>query len=200
VLREARIAFLFAPAHHPALKHAAQARRELGVRTIFNALGPLANPARASHQLVGVYDDALRPVFAHALRRLGTTRAWIVRSEDGLDEVSPCAPTRVTELDEGGAVREFVLVPEDFGLPRLPREALAGSDALGNAEAIETILSGRAHAARDAVILNAAAALAVATGEPPRGAADLARRALDQGTAMGALEAWRVSARRAREP
>ena len=94
VLREARIAFLFAPAHHPALKHAGQARRELGVRTLFNAIGPLANPARASHQLVGVYDDALRAAMAQALGELGTRGAWVVRSVDGLDEVSPCAETR----------------------------------------------------------------------------------------------------------
>ncbi|MDB5213353.1 MAG: Anthranilate phosphoribosyltransferase, partial [Myxococcaceae bacterium] len=101
VLRAARIAFLMAPAHHPALRHAAQARRELGLRTIFNALGPLVNPARATHQLVGVYDDALRPVMAAALGRLGVKRAWVVRSEDGLDEISPSGPTRVSVLENG---------------------------------------------------------------------------------------------------
>jgi anthranilate phosphoribosyltransferase len=115
VLRTAGIAFLFAPAHHPALKHAAQARRELGTRTIFNVLGPLANPARATHQLVGVYDYALRPLIAKALFELGSTRAWVVRGEDGLDVVSPSGPTRVTELDATGALRELVISPDVFG-------------------------------------------------------------------------------------
>jgi anthranilate phosphoribosyltransferase len=197
VLREAGIAFLFAPAHHPALRHAAQARRELGVRTLFNALGPLANPARASHQLVGVYDDALRPVVARALGELGVARAWVVRSEDGLDEVSPCARTRLTELAAGSVV-ERVVSPEDFGLERLPREALAGGDAPANARAIESICRGEPHAARSAVVLNAAAALSVATGEEPRGAAERARRAIDEGAAGATLEAWRSAARRAK--
>jgi anthranilate phosphoribosyltransferase len=198
VLREAGIAFLFAPAHHPALRHAAQARRELGTRTIFNALGPLVNPARASHQLVGVYDDALRPVAAQALARLGSRRAWVVRGEDGLDEVSPCAPTRVSELCEDGGVRERVVTPEDFGLARGERAAIAGGDAAGNAQALVAILEGAKHAARDAVLLNAAAALVVATGDEPRGATERARRALDEGAARATLETWRRVARRVR--
>jgi anthranilate phosphoribosyltransferase len=199
VLREARIAFLFAPAHHPALRHAAQARRELGVRTLFNALGPLANPARASHQLVGVYDDALRPVVAQALGELGVTRAWVVRSVDGLDEVSPAAPTRVTELAEGGSLRERVVSAEDFGLRTLTRarEALAGSDAPANAASIERILRGEEHAAAIAVVLNAAAALSVATGEDPEAAAVRAGRALSDGAAWATLEDWRRAAARA---
>jgi anthranilate phosphoribosyltransferase len=196
VLREAGIAFLFAPAHHPALRHAAQARRELGMRTIFNALGPLANPARASHQLLGVYDDALRVVAARALGRLGSKRAWVVRSEDGLDEVSPCAPTRVSELGDDGQVRERVVAPEDFGVPRLERAAIAGGDAAGNAQALLAILAGEAHPARDAVILNAAAALAVATGDALRASADRARRALDTGEARATLERWKRAALR----
>jgi anthranilate phosphoribosyltransferase len=197
VLREARIAFLFAPAHHPALRHAAQARRELGVRTLFNALGPLANPARASHQLVGVYDDALRPVVARALGELGVKRAWVVRSVDGLDEVSPSDATRVTELDERGALRERVLSPDDFGLGRIPREALAGSDAPANAAAIERILRGEEHPATVAVVLNAAAALCVATGEALTAAAQRARRAIDEGAAWATLEGWRRAAKAA---
>ncbi len=200
VLREARIAFLFAPAHHPALKHAGQARRELGVRTLFNATGPLANPARASHQLVGVYDDALRAAMARALGELGTRGAWVVRSVDGLDEVSPCAETRVTELLEGGALRERVVTPEDFGLARLPREALAGSDAPANAAAILRIVRGEPHPATLAVILNAAAALAIATGEDLKGAAERARRAIVQGAAQETLDTWRAAALRAKAP
>ncbi len=194
VLRDAGIAFLFAPAHHPALRHAAQARRELGTRTIFNALGPLASPARATHQLVGVYDDALRAVAAHALGLLGVQRAWVVRGEDGLDEVSPCGPTRVSELSPGGAVRERVISPADFGIARVPREALAGGDAAENAAALGVILRGEPHPAREAVVLNAAAALAVGTGDEPRACAALARAALDDGSAARKLDAWRQAA------
>jgi anthranilate phosphoribosyltransferase len=191
VLREAGIAFCFAPAHHPALRHAAQARRELGTRTIFNALGPLANPARASHQLIGVYEDRLRAVAARALGRLGSRRAWVVRGEDGLDEVSPCAPTRVSELTEDGEVRERVVSPEDFGIERVDRAAIAGGDAAENARALVAILEGARHAAREAVVLNAAAALVVSTGEDPRQAAQRAREAIASGAAVGMLETWR---------
>ena len=193
ILREAKIAFLFAPAHHPALRHAAQARRELGVRTIFNALGPLANPARATHQLVGVYDDALRPIAARALASLGTARAWVVRSTDGLDEVSHSAPTRVSEAS-GGEVRERMVSPEDFGIPSGERGAIAGGTARENAEAIVRILEGEAHAAREAVILNAAAALAVADAAATlRGCADRARAAIASGAARERLETWRAA-------
>ncbi len=196
VLREAGITFLFAQAHHPALKHVGQARRELGTRTIFNALGPLANPARATHQLVGVYDDALRPIAARALRQLGSRRAWVVRGEDGLDEVSPCGPTRVSELSEDGAIRERIVTPEDFGLARVPRAAIAGGDAEANARALSAIVAGQDHPARGAVVLNAAAALAVATGDDLRACADRARSAIDRGAARATLDRWkRVAAR-----
>jgi anthranilate phosphoribosyltransferase len=199
VMREAGIAFLFAQAHHPAMRHAAQARRELGTRTIFNVLGPLANPARATHQLVGVYDDALRPVVARALRQLGGRRAWVVRSEDGLDEVSPCAPTRVSELTEGGELRERVVTPEDFGLQRVARSAIAGGDAEGNARALQAIIDGEHHPARDAVLLNAAAALAVATGEGLRASAERARSAIDAGAVRETLARWKRAATKARD-
>ena len=194
ILREAGITFLFAPAHHPALRHAAQARRELGTRTIFNALGPLANPARATHQLVGVYDDALRAVAAQALGRLGVTRAWVVRGEDGLDEVSPCGPTRVSELAPDGSVEERVVSPEDFGVARVSPGALAGGDATDNARALVAILNGEAHGAREAVVLNAAAALAVGTGDDLRLCGARARQALDDLSASRKLEAWRAAA------
>jgi anthranilate phosphoribosyltransferase len=200
VLREAGIAFLFAPAHHPALRHAAQARGELKTRTIFNALGPLVNPARANHSLVGVYEDALRPIAAQALGRLGVKQAWVVHGEDGLDEVSPCGPTRVSALAANGAIREFVVTPEDFGLARLPMSALAGGDVADNARALNAILDGEPHPARDAAILNAAATLAVATGDPPRACADRARAALDKGMARRIFDRWRDLAREARNP
>ena len=191
VMREAGIAFLFAQAHHPAMKHAGQARRELGTRTIFNVLGPLANPARATHQLVGVYDDALRSVVARALRQLGAKRAWVVRSEDGLDEVSPCAPTRVSELTADGEIRERVVTPEDFGLPRVARSAIAGGEVAANARSLQAIVDGEDHPARDAVVLNAAAALSVATGDDPRASAERARGAIAGGAARETLARWR---------
>ena len=198
LLREAGIAFLYAPAHHPALKHAAQARRELGTRTIFNALGPLVNPARATHQLVGVYDDSLRPIAARALALLGVRRAWVVRGEDGLDEVSPTGPTRVSELLEGGEVRERVVSPEDFGIARVSLSSIAGGDAASNAAAIEAIVRGEEHPARAAVVLNAAATLAVATSDPLRVCADRARAAIMEGGAGRVLERWRALSLRAR--
>ena len=199
ILREARITFLFAPAHHPALKHAAQARRELGIRTIFNALGPLVNPARVAYQLVGVYDDALRSVVAHALGTLGVKRAWVVRSVDGLDEVSPSGPTHVSELLPNGEVRERMITPQDFGLDPLPREAIAGGSSEANAAAILKILERKSHSARDAVILNAAAALAVAGVDASLVAcAARAREAIDSGAARGVLEAWRDAAKKRR--
>jgi anthranilate phosphoribosyltransferase len=197
VLREARITFLMAPAHHPALRHAAAARRELGVRTIFNALGPLVNPARATHQLVGVYDDALRPVMAEALGRLGVKRAWVVRSEDGLDELSPAAPTRVSVLDEG-QVTERTVAPEDFGLERTSLDGLAGGDAAANAAAIERVLGGGEHPAALAVALNAAAALVVLRGGDLRDAATETREALWSGHAAKSLALWRAAAARAK--
>lgn len=190
VLRDAHIAFLMAPLYHPALRHAAQARRELGIRTIFNALGPLVNPARATHQLVGVYDDALRPVMARALGEVGVRRAWVVRSEDGLDEISPEAPTRVSVLD-GGAVSERVVRPEDFGAAPCSIEALRGGDAKDNAEIIVAILSGGEHPAAGAVALNAAAALSVLRGSALPDAFAEAREAIASGRANATLEAWR---------
>jgi anthranilate phosphoribosyltransferase len=197
VLREAGIAFLFAPMHHPAMKHAGPVRAELGIRTIFNILGPLANPARATHQLLGTYDDALRPVMAESLRALGTRRAWVVRGEEGIDEVSPSGPTRVTEVD-GDHLRERVITPEDFGLARLGTEALAGGDAAANAKVIESILRGEPHPARGVVVLNAAAGYVVARGAEPKEAAAAADRAISSGQALATLERWKALAARVR--
>ena len=199
VLRAARIAFLMAPAHHPALAHAATARRELGMRTIFNALGPLVNPARATHQLVGVYDDALRPVMATALCKLGVERAWVVRSEDGLDEISPSAPTRVSVLEDGKVV-ERVVAPSDFGVEETRLGALAGGDATENAAAIVAMLAGEDHPALPAVILNAAAALSLVRGGDLRACAEEARSVIASRRAERTLEDWRRAALAAKEP
>jgi anthranilate phosphoribosyltransferase len=196
LLRDVGIAFMFAPAHHPALKHAAQARRELGVRTIFNALGPVANPARATHQVVGVYDDALRPMLARVLADLGCVRAWVVHSEDGLDELSPAAPTRVSEVAEG-RVLERTVTCDDFGLRAASLETLRGGTSEENARSIETIVSDVSHAAAPAVLMNAAATLWVCgRGHDLREAAQLARQAVESGAARGTLERWRQSCRR----
>jgi anthranilate phosphoribosyltransferase len=190
VLREARIAFLFAQAHHPAMKHAMPIRRELGIRTLFNCLGPLANPAGATHQLLGAYDDSMRAVLARALAGLGTKRAWLVRSTDGMDELSPHAPTRVTELS-GGTLRELEVAPEDFGISRSPAGAIRGGDPKENAAALELVLDGKPHASRDAFVLNAAAALVVAEGIDPKRAADRARESIESGAARRVLETWK---------
>jgi anthranilate phosphoribosyltransferase len=199
VLCEARIAFLFAQAHHPAMKHAMPVRRELGIRTIFNCLGPLANPAGATHQLLGAPDDNMRKILAQALAGLGTTRSWVIRSSDGMDEVSPHAPTRVTEVS-GGKLSEFEIAPEDFGLERSAPGAIQGGDPPANAKVLDGVLGGERHASRDAFILNAAAALVIAEGLEPRAAADRARETIENGSARGLLERWRevAKARRAR--
>lgn len=197
LLSELKIAFLFAPAHHPALRHAAAARRELGVRTIFNALGPLANPARATHQLVGVYDDALRPVMARALGKLGVKRAWVVRAEDGLDEVSLSSATRVSELREDGRVVDHVIHSSEFGLSEKQGASVSGASSEENARAIEAIFGeeGGDHPAIDAVVLNAAAALVVAGAETDkRAAAERARAALARGDARVLLARWKKAA------
>lgn len=193
LLSEVGIAFLMAPAHHPAMRHGGVARRELGIRTIFNCLGPLANPARATHQLLGAYDDALRAVLARTLRSLGVSAAWVVRGVDGLDEVSPHGPTRVTALS-GATIEELEIAPEDFGIAPLPEAAARGGDAADNARVLRSVLGGEAHPAADAFVLNAAAALVVARGLSPRAATDAAREAIASGKALATLERWRAAA------
>ena len=193
VLAEAGIAFLFAQAHHPAMRHAMPTRRELGIRTLFNVLGPLSNPARVTHQLLGAPDDATRQLLAQALLRLGVERAWVVRSVDGLDEVSPFAETRVTEVHRG-KLREHSITPQSFGFQPSPAGAIAGGEPADNARALTTILSGERHPASDAVALNAAAALVVFDGlsEPEAGAR--ARETLASGKALTTLKTWAAAA------
>ena len=189
-VEEVGIGFLFAPSHHGAMKHAAPVRRELGIRTIFNLLGPLSNPASATHQVVGVYDPAHIEQLASALGALGLTAAWVVHGYGGLDEVSPAGPTRVAELVEG-EVRVTELTPADFGLLETSLEALRGGDSQRNAAIIREVLSGEEGAARVAVLLNAAAALRVAgVAEDTRVAAERAAEAIDSGAARAILERW----------
>jgi anthranilate phosphoribosyltransferase len=199
VLTRAGIAFLFAQAHHPAMKHAMPVRRELGIRTLFNCLGPLSNPAGATHQLLGAYDDAMRPVLAAALRDLGTRRAWVIRSADGMDELSPHAVTRVTEL-RAGKLSELEVTPEDFGLPRSPEGAIRGAEPSDNAAVFAKVLAGEPHPSRDAFVLNAAGALVVAHDMDPKAAALRAREVLENGAALRLLDGWRAAALAERPP
>jgi anthranilate phosphoribosyltransferase len=197
VLDEAGITFLFAQAHHPAMRYAMPSRRELGIRTVFNLLGPLSNPARVTHQLLGAPDDATRKLLAEALVKLGVERAWVVRSVDGLDEVSPFAETRVTEVNRG-TLREHSITPESFGFAPSPAGAIAGGEPADNARALTVILKGEAHPAADAVALNAAAALVVFEGMTESEAGRAAREVLKSGKAMKTLDAWGASANKRR--
>src|ERR1035438_6087977 len=188
-LEEVGIAFLFAPAMHSAMKYVQPARRELRLRTVFNLLGPLTNPARATCQVVGVYSADLVEKLAEALSMLGLHRALVVHGSDGLDEITITGPTRVGEVREG-QVHTYEVTPEEFGLQRASLDDIAGGDAAQNAILIRELLSGKKSARRDVVLLNAAAAL-VAAGRADhlRDAVPLAATAIDSGAAAAKLEA-----------
>ena len=160
-LNELGIAFLFAPAFHRATKYAMTARRELRMRTVFNLLGPLTNPAGARAQVVGVFDPSFTEVLARALGELGVERAFVVHGADGLDEISLSGETTVAELRDG-VVRCYTVTPEDFGLPRALLEELRGGDAAHNAKILRQVLHGHPGPCRDIVLINAAAALVAA--------------------------------------
>jgi anthranilate phosphoribosyltransferase len=188
-LQEVGIAFLFAPTMHSAMKHVQTARRELRLRTVFNLLGPLTNPARATCQVVGVYSADLVEKLAEALSMLGLHRALVVHGSDGLDEITITGPTRVAEVREG-QVHTYEVTPEEFGLQRATLEEIAGGDAAHNAALIREVLAGKKSARRDVVLLNAAAAL-VAAGRADhlRDAVPLAVTAIDSGAAERKVEA-----------
>lgn len=182
------ICFMMAPMHHPAMRHVGPPRAELGTRTVFNLLGPLTNPAGVRRQLTGAFSAAwLRPM-AEVLRDLGSEAAWLVHGSDGTDELSIAGESRVAALKDG-AVSEFTVTPEDAGLSRHPFEAIVGGEPAQNAAAFRALLSGEPGAYRDAVLLNAAAALLVAgrAGDLREGAA-MAAAAIDSGAARGKLE------------
>lgn len=185
---EVGFGFLYAPLLQPAMKHAAGPRREMGIRTVFNALGPLTNPAGASCQIIGVYDESLVAPLAEALARLGSDRAYILRSADGLDELSTAGPNRVVGVVDG-QVRPMVIDPQDLGLPRIATEALRGGDAGENAAITRAILQGEQGARRDVVLLNAALAL-MAAGVASSLASGLAMAAesIDSGHALAVLD------------
>ncbi|MBI3402623.1 MAG: anthranilate phosphoribosyltransferase [Acidobacteria bacterium] len=160
-LAEAGIGFFFAPTFHPSMRHAGPVRRELGVRTAFNLLGPLTNPAGATRQLVGVPRPEFTELMARALMLLGTERAWVVHGADGIDELTTTGYTKISECREG-TVNTFYLHPADVGLPKAPAGSLQGGDAQENARIIERVLAGTRGPARDVVLLNAGAALFIA--------------------------------------
>jgi anthranilate phosphoribosyltransferase len=160
-VRDTGIGFMFAPAHHPAMKNVGPTRVELGTRTIFNLLGPLSNPAGVKRQMVGVFSRQWVQPLAQVLKNLGADSVWVVHGSDGLDEITLTGPTFVSAL-EGGAIRSFEVTPEEAGLPRANGDALKGGDADANAAALSGVLEGKPGAYRDVALLNAAATLVVA--------------------------------------
>jgi anthranilate phosphoribosyltransferase len=186
-IREAGIGFMFAPAHHSAMKHVGPTRVELGTRTIFNLLGPLSNPAGVKRQLLGVFAPEWVEPLAHVLQDLGCEAAWVVHG-DGLDEMTLTGATKVAEL-KNGVVRTFEITPEDAGLPRADAAALKGGDAEHNAGALRALLDGTAGAYRDITLLNAAAALIIAgKADTLKDGVALAAQSIDSGKAKAALD------------
>jgi len=180
--------FLFAPAHHPAMKHAASVRRELATRTVFNVLGPLTNPAGARAQVVGVFSSELVRTLAEVLVQLGARRAFVVHGADGIDELSPAGPNLVCEVADG-SIRERTIDPADFGIERCAPAALRGGSPEANAERIRAVFAGEEGGARDAILLNAAGAIAAAGhADDLREGLEAARDAIDSGSAARRLE------------
>ncbi|MDF1846123.1 MAG: anthranilate phosphoribosyltransferase [Parvibaculaceae bacterium] len=185
---EAGIGFMFAPAHHSAMKHVGPTRAELGTRTIFNLLGPLSNPAGAKFQVVGVFDDKWVEPLAHVLKNLGSTRVWIMHGSDGLDELTTTGLSRVAELKDGN-VSTFEVTPEKVGLPRAAAADLKGGDPDENTAALLRLLDGETGAYRDIVALNAAASLVVAGKAPTlKDGVQMAGDAIASGAAKAALD------------
>jgi anthranilate phosphoribosyltransferase len=187
-IAEAGLGFMFAPAHHPAMKHVGPTRVELGTRTIFNLLGPLSNPAGVNRQMVGVFSRQWVEPLAHVLKNLGSKHVIIVHGSDGLDEITVCGPTTVAELKDGN-VRAFEISPEQFGIERAAAGALKGADAEANAKALRNVLLGERGPYRDVVLLNAAATLLVADrARDWKEGLDLARTSIDSKEALRRLE------------
>jgi len=187
-LHEAGIGFFFAPTFHPSMRHAGPTRRALGVRTAFNLLGPLTNPAGSTRQLVGVPRPEFTELLARSLALLGSERAWVVHGSDGIDEISTTGYTKVSEC-RNGSVNTFYLHPSDVGLPKAPNDALRGGDAQENAGIVRAVLAGTRGPARDVVLLNAGAALFIAGAAPTlRDGMAQAGAAIDKGTAMQTLD------------
>lgn len=188
LLEKIGICFLFAQNYHFAMKYVAPVRKELGIRTIFNILGPLANPAGANMELMGVYDESLVEPLAHVLANLGVKRALVVYGSDGLDEISLSAPTRVCEVKDG-AFTSYEITPEQFGLTRCSKDDLVGGTPAENAQITRDILAGKTGPKRDAVLMNAGAAIYMAgKAESIQAGIDLAKEMIDSGKATAQLE------------
>lgn len=188
ILEKANICFLFAQKYHSAMKYVGPVRKELGIRTIFNILGPLANPASANMQVMGVYEEALAEPLAKVLSNLGVKRGMVVYGQDKLDEVSVCAPTTVCEIEDG-SFKTYVITPEEFGLKRYAKEELVGGTPAENAKITRKVLAGERGAARDAVVFNAAAGLFVAgKAKDLAEGVKLAQELIDTGKAAAQLE------------
>jgi anthranilate phosphoribosyltransferase len=198
-IQEVGMGFLFAPALHGAMRHAVGPRREIGVRTLFNILGPLTNPARSQHQLVGIYDAGLTALMATVLHNLGGKRAFVVHGSDGLDEITTTGPTTISELRHG-KVHTYTVHPQDFHLPCDHPEILRGGDAAFNAGLTLRLLRGEPLPQRHIVLLNAAAAIAAGTEDRPiADCLPLAQQALDSGAALHKLEQLRQFSQRWRQ-
>jgi len=187
-VKEAGIGFMFAPAHHPAMKNVGPTRVELATRTIFNLLGPLSNPAGVRRQMVGVFSRQWVQPLAQVLKNLGAESVWVVHGSDGLDEVTLTGPTAVAAL-EAGEIRSFEVTPEEAGLSRVSGDALKGGDPDANARALQNVLNGKPSAYRDVALLNAAAALIVADRvKTLKDGVAMAAEALDSGAAAARLK------------
>ncbi|MGC1777097.1 MAG: anthranilate phosphoribosyltransferase [Xanthobacteraceae bacterium] len=187
-IREAGIGFMFAPAHHPAMKNVGPTRVEMGTRTIFNLLGPLSNPAAVKRQMVGVFSKHWTEPLTQVLKNLGSERVWVVHGSDGLDEVTTSGSTSVTALEDG-TITSFEITPEEVGLRRVRPEELRGGDAPANARAVEDVLEGKKTALRDVALFNAAAALVVAgKAKDLKSGFALASHSVDSGEAEGRLD------------
>ena len=187
-VREAGIGFMFAPAHHPAMKNVGPTRVELATRTIFNLLGPLSNPAGVKRQMVGVFSRQWVQPLAQVLRNLGAESVWVVHGSDGLDEITLTGPTFVAALEKG-EIRTFEVTPEEAGLPRCSSEGLKGGDAADNAVALQSVVDGMPSPYRDVALLNAAAALIVSgRANTLKEAVAIGQKSLDSGAAAARLK------------
>ena len=188
ILKKSNICFLFAQNYHVAMKYVAPIRKELGIRTVFNILGPLSNPAGANMELMGVYDEELVEPLAQVMAKLGVDRGMVVYGQDSLDEISASAPTTVCEIDNG-TFKNYVITPEEFGMERCTKEDLVGGTPQENAEITRAILNGEKGPKRNAVLLNAAAALYVAgKADSMADGVKLAEKVIDTGLAKAQLE------------
>lgn len=189
IIETVGLGFLFAPNHHPAMRHVGPARKALGIRTLFNMLGPMSNPAGAKRMLLGVYDDQWRRPMAEALRDIGVDHVWVVHGHDGMDEITTTGPTSVTEV-KGADIREFTVSPQSYGFEMATLDSLRGGEPTQNAEALTDLLNGQFSDYRDIVVLNAGAALMIAgiAADIPAGI-DLATQAIDSFKARDTLAA-----------